>query len=279
VIAAGIARVVSALEDPDPRVCGRGHRRLREAGVEVTAGVFAEEAARDHRGHILRSLAGRPCLTLKLAETADGFAAGGFHDPRLRITGRAADARVHILRAQHDAILIGAGTAAADDPLLTVRLPGMESARPLRVVLDAQARLSPRSRLAATARDWPALLVAGPGAPADRLAALANAGVQVETCAVDSAGRIEPDAALRQLAARGHARILCEGGPTLAARLLADDLVDDMVLIRAPKPFGQPGVPALSAGDRAALQRRDRWRRVDGGLLGPDHWDRVERIR
>ena len=111
IVAAGLARVVSAIEDPDPRVAGRGHRLLREAGVEVVVGPGARRARRDHLGHILRVTLGRPMVTLKLARTADGFAAGSEHDPRLAITGEAANLRVQVMRAMHDAIMIGAGTA------------------------------------------------------------------------------------------------------------------------------------------------------------------------
>src|SRR3954451_6954122 len=131
IIAAGIARVVSALEDPDPRVAGRGHARLRAAGIEVATGIGAEEARRANLGHILRVTQGRPMVTLKLAETADGFAASAnAHDPRLMITGQAANNRVQMMRALHDAIMIGAGTALGDDPLLTVRLPGLDKRSP-----------------------------------------------------------------------------------------------------------------------------------------------------
>jgi diaminohydroxyphosphoribosylaminopyrimidine deaminase/5-amino-6-(5-phosphoribosylamino)uracil reductase len=152
IVAAGIARVVSAMEDPDPRVTGRGHARLREAGVAVAVAVCEKSARRDHLGHVLRVTQSRPMVTLKLARTPDGFAAGAAHDPRLRITGPVADAYTHVQRALHDAILIGAGTAREDDPLMTVRLPGMEHIKPLRVLLDSNLSLSPRSRLAVSAR-------------------------------------------------------------------------------------------------------------------------------
>lgn len=155
IVAAGVARVVSAIEDPDGRMAGLGHRLLREAGIEVLVGVGALEARRDHRGHILRVTQGRPLVTLKLARTADGYAAGDEHDPRLAITGEAANLRVQIMRSMHDAIMIGVGTALADDPLLTVRMPGAEAVRPLRVVLDGRLQLPTRSRLCATARAFP----------------------------------------------------------------------------------------------------------------------------
>lgn len=138
IVAAGVAQVVSALDDPDPRVAGRGHALLREAGIAVTTGVLSEAALRANLGHILRVTEGRPMVTLKLAETADGFAADAVGRPRLMITGPAAGNVVQNMRATHDAIMIGSGTAHADDPRLDVRLPGLAGRRPLRVVLDTR---------------------------------------------------------------------------------------------------------------------------------------------
>ena len=126
IIASGVARVVTAMDDPDPRVAGRGHALLRAAGLEVATHVLEREARRDHLGHLLRVTQGRPMVTLKLARTPDGYAAGAAHDPRLHVTGPLADAYTHMQRALHDAIMVGAGTAREDDPLMTVRLPGME---------------------------------------------------------------------------------------------------------------------------------------------------------
>ncbi len=136
IIANGLARVVTAMDDPDPRVAGRGHTLLREAGIEVLPHVLERSARRDHIGHTLRVTEGRPMVTLKLAQTPDGFAAGALHDPRLHITGPLADAYTHMQRSLHDAIMIGVGAAREDDPLMTIRLPGMEDEKRLRVVLE-----------------------------------------------------------------------------------------------------------------------------------------------
>ncbi len=161
IIASGVARVVTAMDDPDPRVAGRGHALLRAAGLEVATHVLEREARRDHLGHLLRVTQGRPMVTLKLARTPDGYAAGAAHDPRLHVTGPLADAYTHMQRALHDAIMVGAGTAREDDPLMTVRLPGMEDEKRLRVVLDTRLSLSPGSRFGATARAAPTLLIVG----------------------------------------------------------------------------------------------------------------------
>jgi diaminohydroxyphosphoribosylaminopyrimidine deaminase/5-amino-6-(5-phosphoribosylamino)uracil reductase len=159
IVAAGIARVVSALEDSNPEVAGSGHARLRQAGIAVDIGVGAEEARRAHAGHIRRVRDGRPHITLKLAISADGKAGLAGRRP-VAITGEAARDFVHMLRATQDAILVGIGTALADDPLLTCRLPGMGGRSPVRVILDANLRLPPGSRLAQGARAVPVWSVA-----------------------------------------------------------------------------------------------------------------------
>src|SRR6266567_215196 len=154
VIAAGIARVVSAIGDPNPEVAGQGHARLRAAGITVDVGLCAAEAARDHAGHFRRIRDKRPHVILKLAVSPDGKigAAGG---KPVAITGEATRNRVHLLRAQSDAILVGIGTALADDPLLTCRLPGMAARSPVRVVLDQNLRIPAASQLVRSARETP----------------------------------------------------------------------------------------------------------------------------
>ena len=178
VIAAGIARVVSALEDPNPKVAGEGHARLRAAGIAVEVGVGAEAARHDHAGHIRRVTDGRPHVTLKLAISADGKVGGPGRTPVV-ITGEAARDRVHLLRAQSDAIMVGIGTALADDPLLTCRLPGMEQNSPVRIVLDSKLRLPAGSRLVRTAREVPVWVIAGHQASRATEEALQAAGVEV----------------------------------------------------------------------------------------------------
>jgi diaminohydroxyphosphoribosylaminopyrimidine deaminase / 5-amino-6-(5-phosphoribosylamino)uracil reductase len=278
IIDARAPRVVSAMEDPNPLVGGQGHARLRAAGIAVTVGPGAAQARRDHRGHILKVTAGRPCVTLKLAETADGFASGGAHDARLRITGQIADLRVQVMRSTHEAIMIGVGTALADDPALTVRLPGVDL-KPLRVVVDTHVRLPARSRLAATARDVPTLLIAGPDARGERVQRLADLGVAIERTGLDSSGRVDLNQALRALAARGITRVFSEGGPLVAARLIELGLADEVALITAEKPLGRTGVLALSEEARAALSVPSRYRPHRTLDCGPDAiriWERVD---
>jgi diaminohydroxyphosphoribosylaminopyrimidine deaminase/5-amino-6-(5-phosphoribosylamino)uracil reductase len=278
VIAAGVTRVVSAMEDPNPLVGGQGHARLRAAGIAVSVGAGAAQARRDHLGHILRVTAGRPCVTLKLAETADGFASAGANDARLRITGQIADLRVQIMRSTHDAIMVGIETALIDDPALTVRLAGVDR-KPLRVVLDTQLRLPEGSRVASTAREIPTLVVAGAEASDEAARRLEDLGVMIERVPLDTGARVDVHQALRALAARGITRVFSEGGPLVAARLIALKLADEVALITADKPLGRPGVPALDAQARAALLDGSRYRPLETMNYGPDTmrlWRRAE---
>jgi diaminohydroxyphosphoribosylaminopyrimidine deaminase/5-amino-6-(5-phosphoribosylamino)uracil reductase len=279
IIASGVARLVSAIDDPDPRVAGRGHALLREAGVEVATNVCAAAARREHRGHILRVTKGVPKVTLKLAQTADGFAAGGEHDPRLFITGQIAESYTHMQRALHDAIMIGIGTGRIDDPLMTVRLAGVSDAKPLRVVLDARLSLSRRSRLAQTARDTPTLVIAGEGVADDAARAFTEATcAEVVRVEADASGRIDLLAALRLLAERGVTRVFSEGGPRVAEGLIADDFADEVILLTGVKPLGGPGVSALSAKTRQLLQHPQRYRTVEDAMIGADRMTRFERV-
>jgi diaminohydroxyphosphoribosylaminopyrimidine deaminase / 5-amino-6-(5-phosphoribosylamino)uracil reductase len=273
VVAAGITRVVSALEDPNPEVAGAGHARLRAAGIRVDVGVGADEARRDHAGHILRMTAGRPRVMLKLAISADGKAASTGRRP-VAITSDAVRDRVHLLRAESDAIMIGIGTALADDPLLTCRLPGMEKRSPLRIVLDGMLRLLLDSRLVQTARETPLWVIAGPDAPHAAEEALRAKGVEVFRVGV--AGK-RPDvmAVLKLLAARGITRLMVEGGPTLAAALIAADLVDAAVLFHSAKVVGDDGIDALDKAAVAALMQR--LKPLGDETVGPDRQQTYER--
>src|SRR5271163_4680258 len=206
IVEAGVARVVSAMEDPNPLVRGEGHARLRAAGIAVVVGPGEAQARRDHFGHILRVTAGRPSVTLKLAETSDGFASAGSNDARLRITGPIADLRVQMMRSTHEAIMIGIETAIIDDPALTVRLHGLDR-KPLRVVLDTHLRLPERSRLAATAAEIPTLVIGGATAPEEAARRLEAFGVMIERVPDDADAHVDLHHALRALAGRGITRV------------------------------------------------------------------------
>ncbi|MBV9976690.1 MAG: bifunctional diaminohydroxyphosphoribosylaminopyrimidine deaminase/5-amino-6-(5-phosphoribosylamino)uracil reductase RibD [Hyphomicrobiales bacterium] len=243
-IAAGVARVVCGIEDPDPRVGGKGLVKLRQAGVEVVSGVLEAQCRTLHGGHILRVTQGRPHVTLKLAMTADGFAACADKAP-LRITGAIADAQTHLMRARSDAIMVGIGTVLADDPLLTCRLPGLESRSPVRVVFDSRLRIPQSAALGASAGVTPTWVITREDAPHDARARLEAAGVTVIRLGANEFGRVDVGHALRALGARGLTRVLCEGGPALAEELAKADLIDEFVAITGSRSLGRPGLVAL----------------------------------
>jgi diaminohydroxyphosphoribosylaminopyrimidine deaminase/5-amino-6-(5-phosphoribosylamino)uracil reductase len=245
-IAAGVARVVAAIEDPDPRVAGGGIARLRDAGITVTVGVDAAEAREVNAGFLMRLNEGRPLVTLKAATTLDGRIATHAGESRW-ITGEAARQRAHLLRAEHDAIMVGTGTAVADDPHLTCRLPGLEDRSPVRVVLDRRLRLPLTANLVATARATPTWLVTLAGGDAARARAYSECGVEVIEVAADDSGNLSLPDVLRRLGERGLTRVLAEGGSHLSAALLQARLVDRIAWFRSAALIGGDGLPATQA--------------------------------
>jgi diaminohydroxyphosphoribosylaminopyrimidine deaminase / 5-amino-6-(5-phosphoribosylamino)uracil reductase len=275
VIAAGISRVVSALEDPNPAVAGAGHKRLRAAGIDVDVGIGADEARRDHAGHIRRIRDGRPHIILKLAISADGKAGAAGRKP-LAITGEEVRQHVHLLRAQSDAIMIGIGTALADDPMLTCRLPGMAALSPVRVVLDSALRLPPDSRLVQSARDVPLWIFAGTQASQTAERELLSRGAEVWRVG-EQDGRLDLSAITKGLAARGVTRLMVEGGPTLATALLTADLIDDAVLFTSQRIVGSGGIDALEGLPLTALTHSGPLQCVDSEAVGADRREAYER--
>jgi diaminohydroxyphosphoribosylaminopyrimidine deaminase/5-amino-6-(5-phosphoribosylamino)uracil reductase len=273
VIASGVGRVVTSLEDADERVAGRGHVMIREAGIALTTGILAGKAARDHQGHFTRVRQGRPFVTAKLAQTADGFAAGEWS--RLIITGEGADARTHMLRAHADAVLVGVSTVKADDPRLDVRLPGLPTRSPVRVVLDSRLQTPLTSRLVATAPERQTLVLCTPEAFRDAETRLSDAGVRVLRIAADRQGRVDLTSALHQLSEIGLTRLLCEAGPTLADALARDDLLDEAVLMTNGRPFGGPGLMAVGRHLAARLART--LQAISDEQVGPDRIQVFER--
>lgn len=249
--AAGIARVVAALEDPDPRVAGRGCALLRADGIEVVTGVRAHEARLAHIGHITRVTRGRPHIMLKLAVSADGKAGLAGNHPAA-ITGEAARAQVHLMRATSDAVLTGIGTVLADDPQLTCRLPGMADRSPVRVVLDSGLRLPTGSAIVATRDIAPLWVIAAEDAAPDREAALIELGIEVMRVRRREEG-LDLDEAVRLLAMRGITRLMVEAGPRIASAFVSADLVDEANLFHAPVELGTDAIDALHGLPPAAL--------------------------
>ncbi|WP_316014719.1 bifunctional diaminohydroxyphosphoribosylaminopyrimidine deaminase/5-amino-6-(5-phosphoribosylamino)uracil reductase RibD [Roseobacter sp. HKCCA0434] len=265
---AGIARVVVPMEDPDPRVSGRGFEILRSGGVTVDlAPQFAARAVAVNQGFLKRQATGRPLVELKLAASLDGRIATAGGESRW-ITGPEARAEVHMMRARADALLIGCGTAAADDPALDVRLPGLADAAPVRVVADSRLRLPVVGRLAEPGA--PLWLLHGPAAREVDMEAWQKVGAKTLSCEVDEAGRLDLGFALDVLGARGITRLMCEGGGQLAATLLRRGLVDRLVMFHAGLTLGATGLASLADLGISALKDAPRWTLVESRLVGAD---------
>ncbi|MDP2408703.1 MAG: bifunctional diaminohydroxyphosphoribosylaminopyrimidine deaminase/5-amino-6-(5-phosphoribosylamino)uracil reductase RibD [Pseudolabrys sp.] len=273
IIKAGIARVVSSLEDPNPDVAGQGHARLRDKGITVEVGLGADEAARAHAGHISRIRHGRPSVTLKLALSKDGKVGEAGRKP-VALSGVAARDRVFQMRAQSDAILVGIGTVLSDNPQLTCRLPGLFERSPVRVVLDAKLRLPMASTVVSTVRDTPTWVFTSRSA-----SGLAEEFLMEKGCKVfrvdDTQGRLDLHEMLRVLAGEGITRLLVEGGPTVAAGFVELNLVDAAVLLHADKTIGPGGIDALEGMPLSALT----WMMTKRGSenVGGDTIDTYER--
>lgn len=274
-IRAGVARVVTALEDPDKRTAGQGHTMLRKAGIAVTERVEAEAAARAHRGFVLRVAGGRPMVTLKLAASLDGRIATAAGESRW-ITGEAARARVHLLRARHDAVLVGGGTARADDPQLTVRGLGT-GWQPVRVVASAGLDLPEGGRLAEPVAGAPLWLLHGPEAPEAARGYWQGRGARLIETATDGQG-LDPEAMLAALGAAGLTRVFCEGGGALAASLMRAGLVDELITFTAGIGLGSESRPALGPLALDRLADAPRFRLLGAEPVGGDVmqlWERA----
>ena len=243
IIKAGIKRIVAPIEDPNPRVSGRGFAHLREAGVEVSTGLLAEEAAQLNEAYIHFMRTGRAFAHLKLAVSLDGKVATVSGDSRW-ITGEQARARVHNLRHQYDAIMIGGRTARSDDPLLTDRSGKKRRRSLVRVVIEQYLRMSPESQLAQTTDAGPVLIFACGDADPDELAALQSRGVEV----VAQGSALDLTSVLEELGKRSIQSVLVEGGPSLAALLLEAGLVNKATFFVAPKIVGGQDAPSAIGG-------------------------------
>lgn len=266
-IGAGLVRVVVALEDPDPRVAGAGMARLREAGIAVETGLCAAEAAELNAGFFRRLAFGRPLVTLKLATSLDGRIATSTGESRW-ITGPAARERAHLLRATHDAVLVGTDTVLADDPELTCRIPGLGARSPVRVVLDRTLRVSPTAKIfdPTAAPVW--LVTARVEDAA--AAALRDRGIEVIPAQETPPEGLDLVAVLAALGQRGLSRLLVEGGGRLAAALLRQRLVDRLVWFHAPRLIGGDGAPAVAALGFGPLADAPRFERLCNELVGDD---------
>lgn len=273
-IKAGVARVVVAVGDSDPRVSGRGIEMLRKAGIEVLQGVLEDEARTDLAGFFLRIEEGRPWVTLKLASSFDGrIATASGHSQW--ITGPEARQRVHEFRARHDAVMVGAGTARADNPMLTVR--GLDVPRqPVRVVVSRRLDVPLMSELARTASEVPVWMCHGPDADKSLREAWQGLGAELVECRLHGR-QLEIGSVLQALGERGLTRVFCEGGGALAASLLSAGLVDELIGFTAGVVMGAEGLPGVGAMGLARLEEAPRFRLIEAAAVGGDIMHRWHR--
>ncbi|HIE51439.1 MAG TPA: bifunctional diaminohydroxyphosphoribosylaminopyrimidine deaminase/5-amino-6-(5-phosphoribosylamino)uracil reductase RibD [Armatimonadetes bacterium] len=275
-IAAGVRRVVVAMEDPNPQVQGRGLAKLRAAGIEVTAGVREPEARRLNEVYCQYITARRPFVLLKCALTLDGKIATRTGDSRW-ISGREARAWVHRLREEYDAVMVGSGTVLADDPLLTARpeefgevLPAGGPPQPLRVIVDSRARTPVEARVVQTAREVPTLIATLPTAPAEKRAAWVAAGVEVLVLP-ERDGHVDLVALMQALGKREVTSVLLEGGGTLNAAALAAGVVHKVLFFIAPKLCGGQEAPTPVEGPGVTQMKEAlRLREVEVTRCGED---------
>jgi len=269
-IAAKLARVVVATGDPDPRVSGRGLTMLKNAGIDVDFGVCQAAADQVNEGFLKRISAHRPLITVKLATSLDGRIATASGESKW-ITGPDSRWRGHLLRANHDAILVGSGTVKADDPSLDCRLPGLESRSPVRIIVDSDLSVPLDSRVIETAEKSPTwIMTARPAA--DRRHALEQKAVKVIRCGADSEGQVNLPKMMNLLAEEGITRLLCEGGAQLNASLFRASLVDRVYWFRSSSVIGGDGLAAIAAIGVDDLSAAPRLSLVRSGRTGNDSW-------
>ncbi len=258
-IAAGIAKVICAMRDPNPLVSGRGLRHLKKAGIATEVGVLEDEARKLNRVYIKWITTGHPLVTIKAAVSLDGRIAAEGGDSRW-ISGETSRTRAHHLRDQSDAILVGAGTVAKDDPQLTARIPGGQN--PLRVVVDGALTISPRAKAVPGA-----LVITSTSAAADRVRKLERAGAQVLRLPAKR-GRIPMAAILDALGKRNVTSLLVEGGSEILGQFLPH--ADRLVLFIAPKILGSNGVPLFSIRGPARVKDAIALDEVEISRMGVD---------
>nr|WP_276204528.1 bifunctional diaminohydroxyphosphoribosylaminopyrimidine deaminase/5-amino-6-(5-phosphoribosylamino)uracil reductase RibD [Candidatus Terasakiella magnetica] len=246
-IKAGISRVVVALEDPDPRVSGRGIKKLKEAGIDIVLNICRDEALEVNEGFFLKVLKNRPMFTMKMATTLDGKIAVHTGESKW-ITEAPTRQQGHLLRANHDAIMVGIGTASEDNPKLTCRLDGLEGHSPVRIVVDRRMRLPLTGHLVTQAQNIPTWMFTLGDQDDIRAEAYQAAGIELITPSKsNNENGITLDWVAYELAQRGLTRVLVEGGSHLAAAMLRRNLVDRLSWMRAPRMMGHDGIPVSQA--------------------------------
>lgn len=265
IVAADVRRVVCAIEDPDPRVSGKGLALLRDSGIAVDLGLEAEEARWMAAGHILRMTQRRPFVQLKMAVSGDGLIAPGKGEP-VWVTGEQVRDFAHLLRARADAILIGRRTVADDDPQLTCRLPGLAGRSPRRIVLDPSFRTPLGSKLVRSAGEVPVTIFGAAG----NQAPVFPPGVCTEHVRSTGDGRLDLEDVLARLHEEGITRVMVEGGPTVARAFLDADLVDEVVIARGTETLGGNGLKPLRDAGPEVFEDAVRWEPRENRAMGRD---------
>lgn len=273
-IAAEVSRVVVATGDPDKRVSGRGLGLLEKAGIQVDFGICQSEADRLNQGFFSRCTKKRPLLTLKVASSQDGMIARTAGQ-KSWVTGPESRQRGHLLRADHDAILVGIGTVLADNPSLDCRLPGLSHRSPIRVVIDSHLRIPKDCKLVKTAQEIPTWVITTL-TTGEKIDALARSGVRVLSCPANSQGRVDLGEMLIRLGAEGITRILSEGGAEVNASLIRASLVDRLYWFRSMDVIGDGGLSALASIELTELLERPNFHLVRTGRTGKDVWQEFE---
>jgi len=276
-IKAEIKRVVVACKDPDPRVAGKGIERLKEAGINVVEGILEDEAKTLNAGFFTRLAKSRPLFTLKSATTLDGRIATRSGHSKW-ITGPEARATGHMLRARHDAIMIGIGTALADNPQLTCRLAGMENYSPRRIIADSTLQLPLSSPLVETANQIPTIILTATGADRRKIKGFKKQGVRVIALAPSLSGQPAPEAMAEALGSEGLNSILIEGGSKLAASFMGAGLIDRLAWFHSPKLIGGDGVPSIAAFGVESLSDAQSFQRTAQYQRGKDIYETYERM-
>ena len=268
-IVGGVSRVVAATNDPDPRVSGKGIAKLRASGIQTVVGVCESDALELNAGFISRVTQAKPLVHLKIASTLDGKIATSRGESKW-ITGCHARRRVHAMRAEVDAVLIGIGTALIDNPKLTCRLAGMESLSPTRIVLDPRLELPMTSELVNSCNDIPTWLITGLGADTKRLSLLRGLGIEVIQTASDENGHVDLQKTLSVLAKYGVTRLLIEGGSEIASAFLRLGLVDRVSWFRAATVMGSDGISAVAGYGLSELKDIQNFEHVSVERIGND---------
>lgn len=266
---AGISRVVFAIEDPDPKVNGDGMDILSNAGLVVESGVMAAQSEFVNAGFLKSRIKNQPMVTLKIAASMDAKTATASGQSKW-ITGPEARRAGHMLRANHDAVMVGIGTALADDPELTCRIAGLTDRSPLRIVADSRLRLPLTSQLVKSASDVPLLIVTAVGNDKARIQALKDLGVELIEAGVGIAGLPDMSEALTRLCERGITRLLVEGGAHLAASLIREKMVDRLEWFSANRIIGGDGLSALQSIGLEELDAAPLLDLIDEQKLGDD---------